>query len=281
MGLDEKLRHCLRPEDLPDSVLSDMSGAANEHLGTTARSWPQLIEQLGERRFGKRPRVGDPFAGGGSIPFEAARIGCDVYASDLNPVACLLTWGALNIVGGTEETRAKIASAQHDIVKSVDAEIVHLGIEHDGGDADIRLPADAPTRWHHGYRVSRGQIVAPETPPYSIVCPKSGWTVPLIETRRVHEPSKTILDLIPCYESKTYRIEARSGVDDEFWLSARNGTIHREYTEGSEKYGFFLVHDTGDGEFKVRIANRAKAFLYCVEVKDPTTGWHVPLARAG
>jgi putative DNA methylase len=37
-----------------------------------------------------RPLVVDPFAGGGSIPLEALRIGADAFASDLNPVAVLL-----------------------------------------------------------------------------------------------------------------------------------------------------------------------------------------------
>ena len=36
---------------------------------------------------GKPPRVLDPFAGGGAIPLEAMRLGCEVVASDLNPVA--------------------------------------------------------------------------------------------------------------------------------------------------------------------------------------------------
>jgi adenine-specific DNA methylase len=36
------------------------------------------------------PLVVDPFAGGGSIPLEALRIGCDAFASDLNPVSCLV-----------------------------------------------------------------------------------------------------------------------------------------------------------------------------------------------
>ena len=34
--------------------------------------------------------VADPFAGGGSIPLEALRLGCETVASDLNPVACLI-----------------------------------------------------------------------------------------------------------------------------------------------------------------------------------------------
>ena len=38
----------------------------------------------------KPPLVADPFAGGGSIPLEALRLGCEAFASDLNPVACLI-----------------------------------------------------------------------------------------------------------------------------------------------------------------------------------------------
>ena len=39
---------------------------------------------------GRPPRVLDPFAGGGAIPLEALRIGCEVYSSDYNPVAVLI-----------------------------------------------------------------------------------------------------------------------------------------------------------------------------------------------
>ena len=39
---------------------------------------------------GETPLVADPFAGGGSIPLEALRLGCEAFASDLNPVACLI-----------------------------------------------------------------------------------------------------------------------------------------------------------------------------------------------
>src|SRR5712692_3536336 len=37
-----------------------------------------------------RPRILDMFAGGGAIPLEAARLGCESYAIDLNPVAYLI-----------------------------------------------------------------------------------------------------------------------------------------------------------------------------------------------
>lgn len=39
---------------------------------------------------GETPKVLDCFAGGGAIPLEALRLGCETYASDLNPVATLI-----------------------------------------------------------------------------------------------------------------------------------------------------------------------------------------------
>ncbi|MDZ7268320.1 MAG: DUF1156 domain-containing protein [candidate division KSB1 bacterium] len=44
---------------------------------------------------GRAPRVLDPFAGGGAIPLEALRLGCETYANDLNPVAVLLNKAVL------------------------------------------------------------------------------------------------------------------------------------------------------------------------------------------
>ncbi|MFO1036184.1 MAG: DUF1156 domain-containing protein [Geminicoccaceae bacterium] len=275
MGLDEKLAppNTIRPEELPDSALDDIWDEVNAYLGTSANSFPQLIGELGKRRLGERPLVGDAFCGGGSIPFEAARLGCDVYASDLNPIACLLTWGALNIVGGSDETRSRIAAAQKAIVQGVEAEIVRLGIEHDGDERDLRLAAEAPTRWRHGWRVDRaGRAIEPDDPPHTVRCPSTGWQVPLLETRQINEAYGMVLELVPDQLSRSYRIEARRDADEDAWKLAATGTVVR--------YGrdLFLVHDPGDGEVRVRIANRAKAYLYCVEVLDPNTGWRVPLA---
>ncbi|MCX7810142.1 MAG: DNA adenine methylase [Leptospiraceae bacterium] len=39
---------------------------------------------------GKAPKVLDPFGGGGSIPLEALRLGCEVYSNNYNPVAVLI-----------------------------------------------------------------------------------------------------------------------------------------------------------------------------------------------
>lgn len=47
-------------------------------------------ELIKESHDGKTPKVLDPFAGGGSIPLEALRLGCETYANELNPVAHII-----------------------------------------------------------------------------------------------------------------------------------------------------------------------------------------------
>jgi adenine-specific DNA methylase len=56
----------------------------------TARRLTQAAHEALGGEPGTRPLVADPFAGGGSIPLEALRVGADAFASDLNPVAVLL-----------------------------------------------------------------------------------------------------------------------------------------------------------------------------------------------
>ena len=55
------------------------------------RTYLEVSRALVKAAYGKdTPLVVDPFAGGGSIPLEALRLGCEAFASDLNPVACLI-----------------------------------------------------------------------------------------------------------------------------------------------------------------------------------------------
>lgn len=43
----------------------------------------------------RMPRVFDPFAGGGAIPLEAARLGCRAFGNDINPVAHIIQKGSV------------------------------------------------------------------------------------------------------------------------------------------------------------------------------------------
>jgi putative DNA methylase len=93
-------------------------------------SLPELIEEFGHLNFGHTPRVGDCFCGGGSIPFEATRIGCEAFGSDLNPVAGVLTWASIHLLGGREETHEEVRRVQEEVFSAADQQITEWGIEH-------------------------------------------------------------------------------------------------------------------------------------------------------
>ena len=197
----KKLEYCLRPEQLAEGPSPEAWAEINAHLGTTASSLPELVEELGKCRFGHRPRVGDSFCGAGSVPFEAARIGCDAYGSDLSPVAALLTWAALNIVGGGPEVVAAVKAAQEQIYRAVDRQVTEWGIEHNeqGWRADAFL-----------YCVE-------------VRDPESGWMVPLAPSWVIGEKTRTVARLVPDEANQRYRIEIQEGVSTEEMRKAKEG----------------------------------------------------------
>jgi putative DNA methylase len=165
-----------------------------------------LVEQLGIMRFGHRPHLADTFCGSGQIPFEAARLGCDVYASDLNPVACMLTWGAFHIVGGSADERAELERQQQRLVQNVLGEIDKLGVETDG----------------QGWR-AKAYIYCVE-----VCCPQSGWMVPLIPSRVLSYGKQAIAELIAIPSQKRYDIRVRSGVSADEMQAALKGTLRSD-----------------------------------------------------
>lgn len=205
---NEWVRAACRPEECGDELFSHIWAKVNAHLGTSASSFPELVEQMGIARFGHRPRVADVFSGSGQIPFEAARLGCDVYASDLNPIACMLTWGGFNIVGASPEKRIEIDNAQKELAQKVQTEIDALGVETDskGWRAKVFL-----------YCVE-------------VVCPESGWKVPLIQSFIISQPrtgtkNNVVAKLVPVPVEKRYDIEIIEWVNDDELVNYKNGTI--------------------------------------------------------
>ncbi len=169
MGYDEKLTYCKRPEEVELSDEEEWE-KINAHLGTKARSLKELVRELGIRRFGKVPTVGDCFCGGGSVPFEAARMGLDVFASDLNPIAALLTWGALHINGASDEEIAKLREFQRKVYDLADKQITEWGIEHN----------------EKGHRANAFLYCIEAR------CPECGWKVPLSPTWVIGKKTNTV-----------------------------------------------------------------------------------------
>lgn len=77
-------------KDLRKSLLKFIGDFANWDLSAN-QTWLEIGRGLVKAAHPEEtPLVVDPFADGGSIPLEALRIGCETFASDLNPVACLI-----------------------------------------------------------------------------------------------------------------------------------------------------------------------------------------------
>lgn len=59
--------------------------------------WGRARDEIMRSTGGNPPPIIDPFAGGGAIPLEAQRLGLEVHASDLNPVAVLINRAMIEI----------------------------------------------------------------------------------------------------------------------------------------------------------------------------------------
>ena len=189
LSYDEKIKLCCRPEELDNVLSKEEWDDINNYLGTNADSLQSLVNELGIKKFGHTPIVGDCFAGGGSIPFEAARMGCEVYASDLNPIACLLTWADLNILSKSDEEIDKLREFQQKVYDEVDRQIQEWGIEtNEEGDRAISY------------------LYCNEA-----VCPECGYLVPLSPTWVVGKGTKTIA-VLKDNGNNGYDIEIKQGV---------------------------------------------------------------------
>lgn len=206
-GYEAKASLCKRPEEVDQEWLyAHIWPRINRHyqkFGIKAESHQVLIEQLGQLRYGHRPKVADTFSGGGSIPFEAARLGCDVYASDLNPIACMLTWGTFNIIGAKHEVHKSIIEKQLKVKNKVEQKIADLAIEHDS----------------EGNR-AKAYLYCIEAR-----CPETGWMVPLSSTWVISPRQNTVAKLIPNKEAKSFDIEVVSGVSDAEVEAAKVGSV--------------------------------------------------------
>ena len=203
LSYDEKLTYCDRPENT-ENISEQAWEDINAYLKTSASNLSELIQQLGENQFGHIPRVGDAFCGGGSVPFEAARIGCEAYGSDLNPVASLLTWAALNIVGGGEEVAQQVRQAQQQVYDAVDRQITKWGIEHneEGWRADAYLYCNEAR------------------------CPECGWMVPLAPSWVIGQRRLCVAKLKPDPVHKRFDILIESDVSaSEIAAAHTAGTV--------------------------------------------------------
>lgn len=76
--------------DLRGGLLKFIGDFANWDLSSQAAYLEVSRRLIKAAHPEETPLIVDPFSGGGSIPLEALRLGCETFASDLNPVACMI-----------------------------------------------------------------------------------------------------------------------------------------------------------------------------------------------
>ena len=140
----------------------------------------EKLEEYCDKVWGKRkPVVLDAFAGGGSIPFEAARYGLNVLASDLNPVAVVTMKAAM-------EYPLKFGA---DLQQDIDKWVKFVGDE-----AEKRLAEFFPSKYEERSTKEEGKITTNFIPhtsnvklqkvqnylwAHTVVCPHCESVVPL------------------------------------------------------------------------------------------------------
>jgi adenine-specific DNA methylase len=269
---DEKIEYCCRPEEC-DTLTSEDWKVINSHFGTKAFSLSTLVQELGKRQFGENPCIGDAFSGRGSVPFEAARLGCDVIGTDLNPVASLLTWASLNIIGGGEDVVTDCCKFLRNVYDEVDRQIVDWKVEHNSKD------------WR-GYAYMYCN---------EVICPECGWKIPLLPTLIIAERmDKVIAELVPVPEEKRFDIFIRDGCsasDAEY--AKKNGTMkdsqircpNPRCTAHSAPLSLAAIRREGSGGLRLwdardiipRMDDIFQERLYCIRWEEATTGrsvWH-------
>jgi adenine-specific DNA methylase len=200
LGFTVQRPYCCRVEET-DGPPAESWAEINNFCRTKAHSQQEWVAQMSERRFGRRLRVGDAFSGMGSIPFEAASLGCEVLASDLNPVACLLTWGALNIIAGTKEFHAEVFKAQEKLYSEMDDWYLKEGTE------------TSEEGWRATVHIYCSEIKVPEW---------DNWAIPIAPTWQVAPKLGAWIDLVPDERHKRFDFKVRYG--DDGFRDAEKGT---------------------------------------------------------
>lgn len=141
------------PSGKVEDVVSEETQGGILHWGR--ESGPDLDWFRAEIRKaygGRAPKVLDPFAGGGAIPLEAMRLGCEVTAVDINPVAWFILKCTLEYpqkLAGQKRRLPDFALADRDFMA---AYLKALGLKP----AAIRTQLDLLAR--HSPQESQGEM---------------------------------------------------------------------------------------------------------------------------
>ncbi len=208
--------------------------------GGSGLTGAQLLERARKRILdcngGRPPRLLDPFAGGGAIPLEALRLGCEVEASDLNPVAVLILKGTVEYPQKygrpLAEQREQLARGERDSIAGVNGQVPDYireaaktaqssFAESDAITAYERNPLAADVRFWGNWMLERARAeLADFYPPdpdgsvpvaylwsRTVPCPNCGAEMPLIRQYWLARKDKKKVALKPVIDHANKRVD--------------------------------------------------------------------------
>lgn len=218
-----------RPEEFPTEAEQDAERARLHELMEQLVIWEnsnneELLEQarveIRKSNNGELPAVLDPFAGGGSIPLEAQRLGLEAHASDLNPLAVLINKALIEIPPKFSGQAPVFPGAAHERMSWTGAE----GLAEDVRSYGQWMRDEAERRIGHLYP----KAVGPDGEEYTVIAWKWARTV------RSPNPANPI----------------ETPLVNSWWLSKKKGSeawVHAEVVDSEVRY---TVRHDADGPSK-------------------------------
>ena len=185
----------LLPSDFDPKEFKKLLGLEFVHsTGKRAHNYdipPERIEQLKKdykKEWGEIPTILDPFAGGGSIPFEAMRVGVDTIANDYNPVAHLIERATLEYPAKYHENLYNdVEKGLNWVFEETKKEMEQYYPRHEGKDVSAYIWA------------------------WTVKCPKCGFDTPLVGQWWLARKDDKNIFISPTVEDKKIKFSIKTG----------------------------------------------------------------------
>ena len=149
----------------------------------------KMLKKYYKKNWGSdTPVILDPFAGGGSIPFEAVRCGCDTLLNDYNPVAFLIQKATIEYpMKYGDKLLDDVEKGLKWVFDNTKKELVELYPKHDGKDVASYI-------WS-----------------WVVTCPECGFKSPLVGQWWLYKSKKENIYLSPIVTDNELKFELKSG----------------------------------------------------------------------
>jgi len=199
------------PKDFDEKIFKEILALGEEkraHDYSPPSRYIELIKEIIKKDWDNEITVLDPFAGGGSIPFEALRLGIPAVALEYNPVAWLLLkvieWShrygnrLINLELFKENKNPYILCSMSDENLKRYGDLIYWG---------CKIISKLKEELSQFYPDYNGRKVAAYMWVRQIRCPNCGALIPL--TRNWYLSEKKNIYFIPVYEGYDYRVEIK------------------------------------------------------------------------